>query len=222
MSEKTSTQDISSKNEDKETSYNLMNSIMKDSGIKDTNQPPNCLIHLQIPQNKNINANNQLIPENKKDNKTKNNTIYIMHDMQTKISNNNYDAIKELLDSQNITQQIKNKLLNFSFTKLYLTNNNIQKQIIVELIEHGADPDRELKFGINEKGKSNNFTIPNNIRLTPLIYCCIKGDYELFELIKNKINLSTIYEENSLYNINKNYFFYFFENNHNIENKYKI
>ena len=58
--------------------------------------------------------------------------------------------------------------------------------------------------------------------MTPLIYCCIKGDYELFELIKDKVNLSTNYEENSTYKINKNYFFYFFENEENIENKYKI
>ena len=219
MSEKNSTQDKSSKNEGKETSYNLVESIMSNPAVKNTNQTPNYISHIQIPQNKNINTNSQI---NSEINKDKKNTIVIMHDMITKISNNNYNAIKELLDSQNITQQSKNKLLNFSFTKLYLTNNNIQKQIIVELIEHGADPNHKLEFDISEKNKSNNYSIPKNIKLTPLIYCCIKGEYELFELIKNKINLSTTYEENSLYSINKNYFFYFFENNQNIENKYKI
>ena len=222
MSEITSTQDKSFKTEEKETSYNLVETIMSNSGIKDKNQSLNCISHIQIPQNKNINTNSQVNSENNIINKSKNNPIIIMQDMMTKISNNNYIAIKELLDSQNISQQTKNKLLNFSFTKLYLTNNNIQKQIIVELIEHGADPNHKLQFDINEKAKSNNYSIPKNIKLTPLIYCCIKGDHELFELIKNKINLSTTYEENSLYNINKNYFFYFFENCHNIENKYKI
>jgi hypothetical protein len=222
MSEITSTQDKSFKTEEKETSYNLVETIMSNSGIKDKNQSLNCISHIQIPQNKNINTNSQVNSENNIINKSKNNPIIIMQDMMTKISNNNYNAIKELLDSQNISQQTKNKLLNFSFTKLYLTNNNIQKQIIVELIEHGADPNHKLQFDINEKAKSNNYSIPKNIKLTPLIYCCIKGDHELFELIKNKINLSTTYEENSLYNINKNYFFYFFENCHNIENKYKI
>ena len=64
-----------------------------------------------------------------------------------------------------------------------------------------------------------------NIKITPLIYCCIKGDFDLFELLKSKVNLSASNEENNQNNINhynKNYFFYFFENNSNIENKYKI
>ena len=145
-----------------------------------------------------------------------------MQDMKKNISNNNYKAIKELLDSQNISQQAKNQLLNFAFTKLDLTNNNIQKHIILELMEHGADPNHKLKFDISEKSKSNNSSIPKNIKVTPLIYCCIKGDYELFDLIKDKINLSSNYEENNVYNINKNYFFFFFENNQNVEKKYKI
>ena len=170
MSEITSTQDKSFKTEEKETSYNLVETIMSNSGIKDKNQSLNCISHIQIPQNKNINTNSQVNSENNIINKSKNNPIIIMQDMMTKISNNNYIAIKELLDSQNISQQTKNKLLNFSFTKLYLTNNNIQKQIIVELIEHGADPNHKLQFDINEKAKSNNYSIPKNIKLTPLIY----------------------------------------------------
>ena len=222
MTDKNPSQDISSKSENKETSYNLVKTIMSAPDMKDMNQTSNYVSHLQIPQNKTVKTNNQLNSEMILNNKNKNNTIIIMQDMQTKISNNNYNAIKELLDSQYISQQTKNQLLNFSFTKLYLTNNNIQKKIIVELIEHGADPNYKLKFEYNEKSKLNNYTIPKNIKLTPLIYCCFLGDYELFELIKQKINLSTTYEENSLYNINKNYFFYFFENNHNMENKYKI
>ena len=224
MTEKDSFQDKSAKSQEKETSYNLLKTIMSSPDIKDINQTPNYISHLQIPQNKiiNKNVNNQLSSDNNTNNKGKNNTIIIMQDMKKNISNNNYKAIKELLDSQNISQQAKNQLLNFAFTKLDLTNNNIQKQIILELMEHGADPNHKLKFDISEKSKSNNSSIPKNIKVTPLIYCCIKGDYELFDLIKDKINLSSNYEENNVYNINKNYFFFFFENNQNIEKKYKI
>ena len=217
MSDKTIPSDKASK----ELSYNLVKTIMDNSNLKEINPTSNYISQLQIPQEKKINSNGKLNSENNI-NKGKNNIIAIMKDMKTKISNNNLNAIKILLDTQTITQQAKNQLLNFSFTQLYLYNNNIQKQIILELIEHGADSNYKLKFDINEKNQTNNYSIPKNIKLTPLIFCCIKGDYELFELIKNKINLSTNYEENNSYSINRNYFFYFFENNNNVENKIKI
>ena len=217
MSDKTMPSDKTSK----EPSYNLVKTIMDNSNLKEINPTANYISQLQIPQEKKINFNGKLNSENNI-NKGKNNIIAIMKDMKTKISNNNLNAIKILLDTQTISQQAKNQLLNFSFTQLYLYNNNIQKQIIFELIEHGADSNYKLKFDISEKNQTNNYSIPKNIKLTPLIFCCIKGDYELFELIKNKINLSTNYEENNSYSINRNYFFYFFENNNNVENKIKI
>ena len=164
---------------------------------------PKDVIKLKMPEI-NLNLKGKLKSENIA-NKGKNN---IIKDMKAKISNNDCTAVKELLDTQTIRQQTKNLLLIFSFQQLYLNNNNLQKKIIVELIKSGADP--KFKFDINEKNKMN-------IILTPLSYCCIKGDNELFdELIKNKINIS-IYDDE-----NKNYFFYFFENDNNIENKYKI
>ena len=223
MSEKNNPQDQTSKEEDKEKGYNLVESIMNNQNNKDNKQSQTYINNIQIPQNKNIKkiTHSQLSSENNNINKAKNNPILIMQDMKTKISMNNYNGFKVLLDNQDISQVSKNQLLNLSFTKLYLTNNNIQKKIIIELIEHGADPNYKLKLDL-EKNKANNFSFSKNIKLTPLIYCCIKGDYELFELIKDKVNLSTNYEENSTYKINKNYFFYFFENKENIENKYKI
>ena len=222
MSEKNLSKDKYSKNNEKETSFNLVKTIMSNSNIKDINQSNNYTSHLQMPPNIILNQNTNIVINSENNNNKGKNNIIIMQDMKTKISDNNYIDIKELLDSQNISQQAKNQLLNLSFTKLYLTNNNNQKKIIFELIEHGADPNHKLNFDINEKNKSNNYSIPKNIKLTPLIYCCIKGDYELFELIKNKIYLSTSNEENSTLNVNKNYFFYFFENNQNIDNKIKI
>ena len=160
--------------------------------------------------------------------------IQIMNDMKIKIDNNDYESIKKLLrESSIITLKSKNNLLNFSFNK-YISKNNIennieQRKIILELINHGADPNNNLNFEINDKTKKNfiqSFLINANIKINPLIYCCLTGDYELFEILKNKVNLSTSNEENinnhNNSNLNKNYFFYFFENEINMENKYKI
>ena len=201
MSEKNSNAEKSSKPEKKEQGFNLVKTLMNDLNIIDKNQPTN--------------SHGQINTENNNNNKPKdNNSINILHDMKKKIDKHDYNAIKELLDTQNITQKAKNQLLNLSFIQLYLTNNTSQKQIIFELIRHGADPNNKLNFDISDKKKLNNNSIPKDIKITPLIYCCIKGDYDLFELIKDKINLTP--------NNDKNYFFYFFENNQNFDNKYKI
>ena len=196
MSEKNSNKEKSAKSENKEQGYNLVQTLMDNLNMKDKNQP--------------MDSRGQLNPENKpKDNINFN----IMNDMIKKIDKHDYNALKELLDTQNISKKSKNKLLNLSFTQLYLTNNNNQKQIILELIKHGADPNYKLQFDISDKKKLNNYSISKDIVITPLIYCCIKGDYDFFELIKDKVNLSTT---------EKNYLFYFFENKQNFDNKYKI
>ena len=159
-------------------------------------------------------------------------TIEIMKEMKSKISNNDYNSIKELLkNSSNLSPQSKNNLLNFSFSEYNKTNNKNQRKIIVELINYGADPNYKLKLDDSiDKNKSNNQSYQlQNIRINPLIYCCLKGDYELYEMIKNKVNKSTISEESSnIYNHNpnfdysKNYLFYLFDTDANMENKYKI
>ena len=196
MSEKNSNKEKSAKSENKEQGYNLVQTLMDNLNMKDKNQP--------------MDSRGQLNSENKpKDNINFN----IMNDMIKKIDKHDYNALKELLDTQNISKKSKNKLLNLSFTQLYLTNNNNQKQIILELIKHGADPNYKLQFDISDKKKLNNYSISKDIVITPLIYCCIKGDYDFFELIKDKVNLSTT---------EKNYLFYFFENKQNFDNKYKI
>ena len=196
MSEKNSNKEKSAKSENKEQGYNLVQTLMDNLNMKDKNQP--------------MDSRGQLNSENKpKDNINFN----IMNDMIKKIDKHDYNALKELLDTQNISKKSKNKLLNLSFTQLYLTNNNNQKQIILELIKHGADPNYKLQFDISDKKKLNNYSISKDIVITPLIYCCIKGEYDFFELIKDKVNLSTT---------EKNYLFYFFENKQNFDNKYKI
>ena len=196
MSEKNSNKEKSAKSENKEQGYNLVQTLMDNLNMKDKNQP--------------MDSRGQLNSENKpKDNINFN----IMNDMIKKIDKHDYNALKELLDTQNISKKSKNKLLNLSFTQLYLTNNNNQKQIILELIKHGADPNYKLQFDISDKKKLNNYSISKDIVITPLIYCCIKGDYDFFELLKDKVNLSTT---------EKNYLFYFFENKQNFDSKYKI
>ena len=225
MSENDIQQDNTSKKNNKENSYNLLETIMSNPNIKNMNQPSNYINQIQISQNKNINksGNNQTNSDKTLNNKGNFNAITtIMQDMKNKIANNDYNSIKELLNIyKDISQHTKNILFNFSFSKLYLTNNSAQKRIIVELLDHGVDPNLKLKLDINDKNKLNNHYIPKNIEFTPLIYCCVKGDYELFELIRNKICLSVTNEDNRV-EYKKNYFFYFFENNINMENKYKI
>ena len=201
MSEKNSNKEKSTKSEKKETGFNLVESVMKDLNKIDKTQPTN--------------SHKQINPENNSNNKPKDNiSVNALHDMKKKIDKHDYSAIKELLDAQNISQQSKNQLLNFSFNQLHSTNNDNQRKIIYELMKHGADPNCRLKFDISDKKKLINFPISKDIKITPLIYCCIRGDYDLFELIKDKIILTK--------NNDENYFFYFFENNQNFDNKYKI
>jgi hypothetical protein len=103
---------------------------MNNQNNKDNKQSQTYINNIQIPQNKIIKkfTHSQLSSENNNINKAKNNPILIMQDMKTKISMNNYNSFKVLLDNQDISQVSKNQLLNLSFTKLYLTNNNIQKK----------------------------------------------------------------------------------------------
>ena len=201
MSEKNSSKENSTKAEKKEQGFNLVETVMEDLN--------------KIDKTQSANSHKQINPENNTNNKPKDSiSVNALHEMKKKIDKHDYNAIKELLDSQNISQQSKNQLLNFSFNQLHSTNNANQRKIINELMKHGADPNCRLKFDISAKKKLINIPISKDIKITPLIYCCIKGDYELFELIKDKINLKEINDEN--------YFFYFFENIQNFDNKYKI
>ena len=234
MSNSNEDQNTTSKNSTKEKGHNLIKSIMGDANLVNINHPQNFGNQSQNQQNININTTpNQST--------LKNNNITVMQEMKTKISYNDYNSIKELLkNSSTISQQAKNQLLNLSFSKYNLTNNRNQRKIIIELINHGADANYKLKlFDPNDKNKANNnmqSIMKSNVKINPLIYCCLKGDYELFESIKNKVNLSSANDEsnntnshnhnNSNYmnanNNNKNYMFYFFENTSNMDNKYKI
>ena len=199
---------------------------MSDSNLINMQKPINSS-HLQGYSNINNNNKNSINQTNSNTNKN-NSIVLVMKEMKTKISNNDYNAIKELLKNSKITlQQSKNKLLNLSFSIYNSTNNRIQRKIIMELINYGADPNQKLKLlETNDKSKMNNSLVLSNskIKLNPLAFCCIKGDFELYELLKNKVNLSTDTDNNNINSIklNKNYFFYFFENGLNIDNKYKI
>jgi len=206
MSDLNAVQNDNSKNSPKKESFNLVQSIINDPTF----------ISNSLNNNGNVSS------------------IEIMKEMKSKISNNDYNSIKELLkNSSNLTLYSKNQLLNLSFSEYNKTNNKIQRKIIMELINYGADPNHKLKFDdSNDKNKSNKSNNQSyqlqNIRINPLTYCCLKGDYELYEMIKNKVNKSTVNEESSnMYNHNtnsysKNYLFYLFDNDTNMENKYKI
>ena len=227
MSESSEDKNINTKNQNKEKKYNLVQTVMCDKNLININQQQNFFGPPKNPEKINANKTNS-----KSNSNNTSGNINIMQEMKTKILNNDFEEIKKLLkNSSSISQATKNKLLNLSFMKYNSTNNRNQRKIILELINHGADPNNKLFFEeSNDKSKSNHSSslINTNIKINPLIFCCLKGDYELYELLKTKVNLSTSNEENNNHNnnfpnnTNKNYFFYFFENNLNMENKYKI
>ena len=232
MSNFSESQKNNSKDSDKEKGINLIKSLINDENFININEEKD---YLDQPQTQTNTSNNISTKIDSKSNSLNNSgnfsVVEIMKEMQSKIKNNDFNSIKDLLDySPSLTPQSKNQLLNLSFQEYNKTSNKNQLQIIFELINHGADPNYKLKFDyINDKYKSNNSSYNlQNIRINPLVYCCLKGDFELYEMIKNKVNKSTIYEENNNFsnrnsnNYSKNYLFYLFDNNINMENKYKI
>jgi len=232
MSNFSDNQNDNSKDSDKEKGFNLDKSLINNQNFININEEKE---YLDQPQTQSNTSNNISTKIDSKSNSLNNScnfsVVEIMKEMQSKIKNNDFNSIKDLLDySSSLTPQSKNQLLNLSFQEYNKTNNKNQLQIIFDLINHGADPNYKLKFNyINNKYKSNNSSYNlQNIRINPLVYCCIKGDFELYDMIKYKVNKSTIYEENNNYsnhnsnNYSKNYLFYLFDNDINMENKYKI
>ena len=61
MSEKNLSKDKYSKNNEKETSFNLVKTIMSNSNIKDINQSNNYTSHLQMPPNIILNQNTNIV-----------------------------------------------------------------------------------------------------------------------------------------------------------------
>ena len=86
MSDKNSSKDKSSKNEGKETGYNLVQTIMNDKNTKDMNQPQNNRTNLPIPpyQNFNKNSNGQISLESNI-NKESYHDAFLMQDTKRKI-----------------------------------------------------------------------------------------------------------------------------------------
>jgi len=218
MSNSIDNQNENSKDSNKEKRFNLVKSLINDPNLINNNQEKGNLDQTQTNTTK-INSKSNF------------SVVEIMKKIQSKIMNNDCNSIKDLMDNtSNLTQQSKNQLLNLSFQEYNRTSNKNQLKIIFELINHGADPNYKLKFDDSkDKNKSINSSYNfQNERINPLVYCCLKGDFELYEMIKHKVNKSTIYEENnnfSNHNSNsysKNYLFYLFDNDINIENKYKI
>ena len=221
MSNINDSQNNNSKNTNQEKTFNLVQTLIKDPNLIYLNQQPNYMSHFQTQPNININKSVQLNYNNNFINN--NDNISIMKEIRSKISKNDYSSVKELLkNSSNISLKAKNQLLNLSFSEYNSKNNRNQRRIILELINNGADPNYTLS--LDNKNKTNNSS--NYMKINLIIYCCLKGDIELYEIIKNKVNLSTIQENKSNININlyknKNYLFYLFDNNINLENKYSI
>ena len=198
--------------------YNLVDSILNSQKNAQDN-------------NKFYQVNNQEHNLSQQNNNSKNITVSELQEMITKIKNNDFTSFKKLILKYSAMQyKSKNQLLNTSFSEFMKNNNENQKKIMMLLIEVGADPNCKISVIKNENNKTekNNFQnnsynidnrkIKNNdTKISPIIYCLQKGDYELYEKIKEKTNFSQ-----NLNDQNKNYLFYLLENNFNFENKYKI
>ena len=208
MSESNEDKITNSKN--KEKKYNLVQTLMGDQNLININQQQNFSGSSKITENI-----NKIDPKSNSNNNTTGGILImnILKEMKAKILNNDFEEIKKLLkNSSSITQTTKNKLLNLSFTKYNLTNNRNQRKIILELINYGADLNNKLNFNEpNDKSKSNHASsiIYTIIKISPLIFSFLKGDYELYELLKTKVNFSVSNEENNNHNSsnfnNKNY-----------------
>ena len=233
MSNFSCNQNDNSKDENKEKGFNLIKSLINDPNFINIGQEKDSLNQPQTQTQTNT-SNNISTKINSKSNSLNNSgnfsVVEIMKEMQSKIMNNDCNSIKDLLDnSPNLTPQSKNQLLNLSFQEYNKTSDKNQLQIIFELMNHGADPNYKLKFDdFNDNILNNSSYNFQNIRINPLVYCCLKGDFELYEMIKHKVNKSTIYEENNNFsnhnnnNYSQNYLFYLFDNDINMENKFKI
>lgn len=177
-----------------------------------------------------IQTNNTTLNPVTQQNNNKSTIVTDLRDMINKIKQNNFMEFKKIFNnSPPLAQGSLNLLFSTSFTEYIKNNNEEQKKIINLLLENKADPNFKFLYEYNENKKSNkmlnNFNNDYNelknkekIKLSLIMYCLLKGDNNLYELIKDKINYSTDSEEN------KNYLFYALEgiNNSNIENKYNI
>ena len=203
--------------------YNLVHSILNSQKNTQDN-------NIYYPVNNQEHSFNNL-HKDQQNNSSKNITVSELQEMMTKIRNNDFTSFKKLLlKYSGMQHKSKNQLLNTSFSEFLKNNNENQKKIMMLLIENGADPNYKISVAKNENNKNeksnfqnNNYnfdnrkTKNNDMKISPIIYCLEKGDYELYEKIKDKIN----FLQNSN-DQNKNYLFYLLENNFNFENKYKI
>ena len=162
-----------------------------------------------------MNSNNSSEKE-----ETKTNKIELMKQIFKSIEQNNSTQFKEIITSKDVpslNQNTINSLLNQSFI-MYNQGNINQKEIISFLLNYGANPNIKINFNIHKdlnqkkKEKDKNPLLSN---ITPLMYSCLKGDIDLFNILINNNDIDLNLNDND----GKNCLFYLFYNYNNDENK---
>ena len=162
-----------------------------------------------------MNSNNSSEKE-----ETKTNKIELMKQIFKSIEQNNPTQFKEIITSNvfpSLNQNTINSLLNQSFI-MYNQGYISQKEIISFLLNYGANPNIKINFNIHKdlnqkkKEKDKNPLLSN---ITPLMYSCLKGDIDLFNILINNNDIDLNLNDND----GKNCLFYLFYNYNNDENK---
>ena len=162
-----------------------------------------------------MNSNNSSEKE-----ETKTNKIELMKQIFKSIEQNNPTQFKEIITSNvfpSLNQNTINSLLNQSFI-MYNQGYISQKEIISFLLNYGANPNIKINFNIHKdlnqdkKEKDKNPLLSN---ITPLMYSCLKGDIDLFNILINNKDINLNLNDND----GKNCLFYLFYNYNNDENK---
>ena len=162
-----------------------------------------------------MNSNNSSEKE-----ETKTNIIELMKQIFKSIEQNNPTQFKEIITSNvfpSLNQNTINSLLNQSFI-MYNQGYISQKEIISFLLNYGANPNIKINFNIHKdlnqdkKEKDKNPLLSN---ITPLMYSCLKGDIDLFNILINNKDINLNLNDND----GKNCLFYLFYNYNNDENK---
>ena len=161
-----------------------------------------------------MNSNNSSEKE-----ETKTNKIELIKQIFSSIEQNNLSQFKEIItsnDFSSLNQNTINSLLKESFI-MYNQGNLSQKEIISFLLTYGANPNITINFNKHKENqkKKDKDKNPLLINITPLMYSCLKGDIDLFNILINNQDINVNLNDNDGINC----LFYLFYNYNNDENK---
>ena len=142
-----------------------------------------------------MNSNNSSEKE-----ETKTNKIELIKQIFSSIEQNNLSQFKEIItsnDFSSLNQNTINSLLKESFI-MYNQGNLSQKEIISFLLTYGANPNITINFNKHKENqkKKDKDKNPLLINITPLMYSCLKGDIDLFNILINNQDINVNLNDN--------------------------